>query len=168
MSVGTEDRHALAVALRRQGLTYNEIADMLRLSKGTLSLWLRGVVLDAAAEARIAARVAANGQRLCAGLSDEQRRKGGKTAQQRHGQRLALQKMGRSPKAAVLAYRHDEIDAKMALEARYGCEFRKERIGARVRMDGQRYWLGMFKTPEEAARVVSEWRRKNMPYAVED
>ena len=46
-----------ALKLRKQGKSYNEIQKELKVSKSTLSLWLRSVVLTDAACARLAGRV---------------------------------------------------------------------------------------------------------------
>lgn len=38
---------------------------------------------------------------------------------------------------------------------------------AQVQLNRRKKWLGQFQTMEEAAQVASEWRKKNMPFAVE-
>lgn len=48
-----DELRARAIGLRRDGLTYNEIAAQLKVSKSSLSLWLRDVVLDPEAAARL-------------------------------------------------------------------------------------------------------------------
>ncbi|MEK6291064.1 MAG: HNH endonuclease [Paraburkholderia tropica] len=41
------------------------------------------------------------------------------------------------------------------------------RFMARAQCNGKRVYLGVFATAEEAAAVVSAWRRENMPFSVE-
>ncbi|MDH2429341.1 HNH endonuclease [Sphaerisporangium sp. TRM90804] len=40
---------------------------------------------------------------------------------------------------------------------------RRKRWAAQAKVDGRSYWLGLFKTPEEAAQVAHEWRLLNLP-----
>ena len=50
-----------AIELRQKGYSLNEIKNELKVSKGTLSLWLRNVVLSQAAQKRIEEKMT-NGQ----------------------------------------------------------------------------------------------------------
>lgn len=44
---------------------------------------------------------------------------------------------------------------------------RRSRWRAAAKLNGQRFDLGSFVSEQEAARVASEWRKQNMPFAVE-
>lgn len=44
----------------------------------------------------------------------------------------------------------------------------RDKWSARATLNRKRYYLGCYDTIAEAAAVISEWRRKNMPYSVMD
>lgn len=45
---------------------------------------------------------------------------------------------------------------------------REKRWMAQAILHGKRHWLGYHETEEEAGEAAAQWRRENMPYAVED
>ena len=58
-----DDEHATAVAMRQEGRSYREIQEVVGVSKGTLSLWLRDVELTEEQQRALALRSPAGGTR---------------------------------------------------------------------------------------------------------
>jgi transposase len=62
------ERRELAESLRRLGLSYREIGQIIPVSRGTLSAWCRDIQLSPEQEARLRALNNAKASRLQAGL----------------------------------------------------------------------------------------------------
>lgn len=120
-----------AIALRLQGLSYNEIRQQLPVAKSSLSEWLRGIPLAKHQVERLRQKVADNGKRSVARITTEQRRQGGLRVQELHGSRLHRFDEN-SWQAGGLAYRKDEIPIKERVERFFGQTFSKEIIGRKI------------------------------------
>jgi hypothetical protein len=63
-----DELRAIAVELRKEGRSYREIQEVVPVSKSTLSLWLRDVLVDEAARSRLADRERASRENAAAAI----------------------------------------------------------------------------------------------------